>query len=55
MKERNHAWMDIMLKNQKTDSLYCIIVGVGHLPGDDGLIALFENNGYQCKQLLGGE
>ncbi len=52
MKERNHTWMHRMLKNQKSDDLYCIIVGAGHLPGDDGLVALFEKNGYQCKRLL---
>ncbi len=55
MKERNHSWMKILLNNQKSDDCYCIIVGAGHLPGDDGLVALFEKNGYQCKQVLGAD
>ncbi len=52
MKERNHTWMEHVLRNQKSDDMYCIIVGAGHLPGDEGLIALFEKYGYQCKRLL---
>lgn len=45
---RNNAWIDILLGVIPTASVM-VVVGAGHLPGDDGLIAKLRQAGYKVE------
>lgn len=49
--QRNRNWLPIieLLLQQKKD--YLVIVGAGHLLGEEGLIQLLENRGYLIEQV----
>ncbi len=49
--QRNHNWLPTIesLLQQKKD--YLVIVGAGHLVGEEGLIQLLENRGYLIEQV----
>jgi uncharacterized protein len=49
--ERNRTWLpaiETMLTNSEVE---CVLVGVGHLPGTEGLLALLDGRGYKVEQL----
>lgn len=51
LKSRNHNWLtqiETMLTNQPIEF---VLVGVGHIPGPDGLLQLLEDAGYSVEQL----
>jgi uncharacterized protein len=49
--ERNAKWVpEIEALTQKNEN-YLIIVGAGHLVGDDGVVAQLRRNGYRVEQM----
>jgi len=51
LKDRNARWLpqiEVMLKTKPTEF---ILVGVGHMPGKDGLIELLKAKGYTVTQV----
>lgn len=51
LQSRNEAWVpqiEAMFGNRETEF---VLVGVGHIPGPDGLIHLLQDAGYQVEQL----
>jgi uncharacterized protein YbaP (TraB family) len=53
--ERNHTWTEgengLVARLQRASAPICIAVGASHLFRDDGLLAIFRNNGIQAKHL----
>lgn len=49
--QRNHAWLEELPKQLEENDNVFVVVGAGHLSGDDGLITLLENEGYQLALL----
>jgi uncharacterized protein YbaP (TraB family) len=49
--ERNSKWLpEIEALTQKNEN-YLVIVGAGHLVGDDGVVAQLRQNGYRVEQM----
>ena len=48
---RNHHWMQQIESFLAEDKNYLIIVGAGHLAGEEGLIRLLEQRGFTLRQL----
>ena len=49
--DRNKHWLktfELLLKEDKT---HMVVVGAGHLPGEDGLLYLLKKKGYTLEQL----
>lgn len=49
--DRNKTWskkLSAMVKDQET---YMVVVGAGHLPGEEGLLKLLEKKGFAVEQL----
>ncbi len=44
---RNHNWVPQIIERLEGEGSYFIAVGAGHLPGDEGVIALLEAQGYE--------
>jgi uncharacterized protein YbaP (TraB family) len=51
IKERNAHWMKTLDKVLQSGTTSMIIVGAGHLPGEDGLVSLLRARGYTVEQL----
>jgi uncharacterized protein YbaP (TraB family) len=49
--DRNHRWAERLEPWLKKDQDVLIVVGAGHLPGDEGLIRLLEKRGFRIRQL----
>ena len=49
--ERNAAWLPAIEGYIATPEKELILVGVGHLVGDDGLLAMLRRRGYQVQRL----
>jgi len=49
--QRNKNWVDHIVAYLSDDKNYLVIVGVGHMPGDEGLIRLLEKKGLKIEQL----
>ncbi len=49
--KRNHNWLPKIEEYLKDSQNYLIIVGVAHLPGEDGLLALLSQKGYTLERL----
>lgn len=49
--ERNHQMTDKIMSYLSTGDRYFIVVGAGHLVGDQGIVALLNSRGIQIKQL----
>lgn len=47
---RNYAWIKTLTPVLKSKSSF-IVVGVGHLYGDEGLISLLQKQGFQVRRL----
>ncbi|MBI1228473.1 MAG: hypothetical protein GC192_24775 [Bacteroidetes bacterium] len=48
---RNLRMMEKIISLGQQQRIFCA-VGCGHLPGDDGLLALFKEKGYQVRRVL---
>jgi len=51
LKDRNHRWIPQIKAMLATEPTEFVLVGVGHIPGEDGLIALLQAEGYSVEQL----
>ncbi len=49
--DRNHAMVERIEALIAERSTLFVVVGAGHLVGDEGLVALFERKGYSVRQL----
>jgi uncharacterized protein YbaP (TraB family) len=49
--DRNHRWVPQIEKELAGDQTVLFIVGAGHFPGEDGLLALLQKEGYAVDQL----
>lgn len=49
--DRNRAWMHTLRRYLKTARRELVLVGVAHLVGDDGLLALLAAEGYEVAPL----
>jgi len=48
--DRNYNWLDEVIGYTKDNEDYLVIVGAGHLAGDEGLIELLEAQGYSVDR-----
>ncbi len=51
IKERNERWMKTLNGIMQSGTTSMVVVGAGHLPGEDGLVALLRAKGYAVEQL----
>jgi uncharacterized protein len=51
IRDRNLKWMKTLNEVMQSGVTSMVIVGAGHLPGNDGLIALLQQSGYTVEQL----
>ena len=49
--ERNDAMVEKIKGFLKTNKIYFVIVGAGHLIGEKGIVQLLQKDGYAVKQL----
>jgi uncharacterized protein YbaP (TraB family) len=49
--DRNRNWAKQLSKMIKDDQVYMVVVGAGHLPGDEGVINLLNQKGFSVEQL----
>ncbi|TVP82201.1 MAG: TraB/GumN family protein [Puniceicoccaceae bacterium] len=49
--DRNADWVPQIQAMLKTPETEFVLVGVGHMPGSDGLLALLQNEGYHIRQI----
>ncbi len=49
--KRNHKWIPKIEKFLKDSENYFIIVGVAHLPGEDGILNLLSQKGYTLERV----
>jgi len=49
--DRNHRWVDRLESWLEKDKDILIVVGAGHLVGDQGLVQLLEERGFRLRQL----
>ena len=50
--QRNRHWMDQINQYVRTPEKELVLVGVAHLVGEDGLIALLKKRGYRVEKFL---
>ena len=48
--DRNYNWLDDVIEYTKDNEDYLIIVGSGHLAGEEGLVELLEAKGYSVER-----
>ena len=49
--DRNYGMADRIEEFLADDEVYFIVVGAAHLVGEEGLISILKNRGYETKQL----
>ena len=49
--ERNHNWIPVIEDVMRDEGAAMVLVGVAHLPGEDGLLSLLEARGYSISPL----
>lgn len=49
--DRNHAWLPAIEDYLSTPQKELILVGAGHLVGDDGLLAMLNRRGYRIRKV----
>ncbi|MEX1198039.1 MAG: TraB/GumN family protein [Pseudohongiellaceae bacterium] len=49
--ERNHNWIPVIEEALRDEGTAMVLVGVAHLPGEDGLLGLLEDRGYSISPL----
>ncbi len=47
---RNYNWLDEVIEYTKDNENYLVIVGSGHLTGEEGLVELLEAKGYSVER-----
>ncbi|MBC8527250.1 MAG: TraB/GumN family protein, partial [Candidatus Cloacimonetes bacterium] len=47
---RNYNWLDDVIEYTKDNEDYLVIVGSGHLAGEEGLVELLEAKGYSVER-----
>ncbi len=50
LNRRNRAWIELMLR-EMPGTISFVAVGAAHLPGDDGVLKMLENEGFQITRL----
>jgi len=48
--QRNHNWLDKIVQFTEDNEDYLVIVGAGHLAGEEGLVELLEAQGYSLER-----
>ena len=48
--QRNHNWVPQIIERLEGEGDYFIAVGAGHLPGEEGVIALLQAQGYSVTR-----
>jgi uncharacterized protein YbaP (TraB family) len=48
---RNHAWVPVIEAMLENTEVEFVLAGVGHIPGEDGLLSLLSARGYTIEQL----
>lgn len=48
--DRNHAWLRAIRQYAETPETELVLVGVAHLLGEDGLVALLREQGFQVER-----
>jgi len=48
--DRNYNWLDDVIEYTKDNEDYLVIVGSGHLAGEEGLIKLLKAQGYSVER-----
>jgi len=51
--ERNHNWLPHLISFFESDEVEFVLVGALHLPGNDGVLALLEAQGYTVEKVKG--
>lgn len=51
--ERNHNWFPHLISFFESDEVEFVLVGALHLPGNDGVLALLEAQGYTVEKVKG--
>lgn len=49
--DRNRAWLPAIEAYLRTPQKELILVGAGHLPGDEGLLAMLRSSGYKVRKV----
>ena len=49
--DRNLAMADKIEAMMRTGKTYFVVVGAGHLVGDDGIVSLLDARGYSLQRL----
>lgn len=49
--ERNYSMADKIEEFLEDDEVYFVVVGAAHLVGDEGIVSILEDRGYQTEQL----
>jgi len=49
--KRNHNWLEQFQPMLRDTDDYLVVVGTAHMLGDDGMVSLLENQGYEVEQL----
>lgn len=51
MTDRNHTMIQKLIAMAKQGGSYFVVVGAGHLVGDEGIISMLKQHGYEVEQL----
>jgi len=49
--DRNHNWMDFLVKSLATPEIEFVLVGALHLPGESGILSLLKQRGFTVEKL----
>jgi uncharacterized protein YbaP (TraB family) len=49
--DRNYKMAGKIEQYLTTDNTYFVVVGAGHLVGDEGIVRLLQTKGYKTRQL----
>ena len=49
--KRNYKMTEKMLRYFKSKKRYFVVVGAGHVVGNEGIVALLQKHGYKVTQL----
>jgi len=52
LSDRNYNWLDELIGYTKDNEDFLVIVGAGHLAGDEGLVKLLTEQGYDVEPVL---
>ncbi|MFK9091084.1 TraB/GumN family protein [Bacillus salipaludis] len=52
VEDRNKKWVEKFESYIRSGDIYFAAVGVGHLEGENGILAYFKKNGYEVKKII---